>query len=143
MLDAPEGLTADQISSSVRTHWGIDPVAVTYAAVGHGSYNWIVLASDGSKWFVKAERAGADSAFLRATYETAAALHTNGLDCVHAAVRDRSGALRRPVSSAWEVGVFSFIEGRNPDFGGSTSERAQIAEAVGRLHAVPPAPIPT
>jgi hypothetical protein len=143
MLEAPEDLTAEHISAAVRTWWGIDPVDVDYAAVGHGSHNWIVVAADDTKWFVKADRKGEDTSyFFQSTYETAAVLRDGGLDFVHAAVRDRCGQLRREASPSWEIGVFSFIDGRNPDFHGSAAERAQIAETVGRLHAYPQTSVP-
>ncbi|MGW5363571.1 phosphotransferase enzyme family protein [Actinopolymorpha pittospori] len=143
MLEAPEDLTAEHISAALRTWWGVDPVDVNYAAVGHGSHNWIVLAADATRWFVKADRKGEDtSAFFHSTYETAAVLRDCGLDFVHAAVRDRSGQLRREASPSWEIGVFPFIDGRNPDFHGSAAERAQIAETIGRLHAHPPTAVP-
>lgn len=135
MIDPPPGLTPDDIAWSVRQHWGIDPASTTYAPVGHGSYNWIVTAVDGTKWFVKVgPMENAD--FARDSCRTAAILHESGLGFVHAATRDRAGELRRALSPEWEISVFEFIEGRNPDFHDS-GERARIAEVVGRLHAFP------
>lgn len=134
MLDMPTDLTSEQITLALQDYWGIVAVDVRYAAVGHGSCNWVV-AGDGAKWFVKADRPER-SAERDAAYRTAAALSDAGLDFVHAAVRDRSGALRRRISPLWNLAVFPFLEGRNPDFTNNV-ERAQIAEVVGRLHAHP------
>ncbi|GAB3427734.1 aminoglycoside phosphotransferase/kinase family protein [Flindersiella endophytica] len=134
MLDTPPDLTAEDVAWCVGHYWDIEPADTTYAPVGHGSYNWVVTAVDGTKWFVKADPMWG-ALFLRDAYRTAAILHDRGLEFVHAATRDRSGELRRAVSPDWEIAVFPFIEGRNPDFHGP--ERALIAEAVGRLHAYP------
>jgi len=133
MLTPPADLTADQVSDYLHTHWKFDTVDVSYAPVGHGSHNWIAVTADGTKWFVKAGRVGPNSEFFQATHQTAAALCEAGLDFVLGAVRDRSGAVRPRVSPDWEIAVFPFIEGRNPDFG--TDERVPVAEALGRLHA--------
>lgn len=135
MLDVPADLTSDQIAIALRDCWGIAAIDVTYAAVGHGSCNWVVVADNGEKWFVKADDQPR-SAERGAAYPTAAALHDAGLDFVHAAYRDRSGRLRRRIGPRWDVAVFPFLEGHNPDFA-TNSERAKIAEAVGRLHAHP------
>jgi spectinomycin phosphotransferase len=53
-------------------------------------------------------------------------------------IRDRTGQARPHVSPDWELSLFPFIEGRNPDFG--SAERTQVAEILGRLHAFRPIP---
>jgi spectinomycin phosphotransferase len=107
---------------------------VAYVALGYGSHNWDVLDADGRRWFVKANRSGADSVFFQATYRTTLALHRAGLEFVHAALPDRSGDPKPSTSSGWDLAVFPFIDGRSPDWN-STAERALVAETVGRLHA--------
>lgn len=136
MRTQPDDLTPEQVSDWLRTHWGFDIERVDYTLLGHGSHNWTAVTTDGTKWFAKANRAGPDSEFSQVTHQTAAALHEAGLAFVLGAVRDRSGAVRPKVSPDWEVAVFPFIEGRNPDFG--TDDRVPVAEAVGRLHAYAP-----
>lgn len=138
MLTPPEDLSADQVSSYLQEHWGLLAAEVTYAPVGHGSHNWNVVAADGTRWFAKANRSHADSDFARAAYETAAVLRESGLDFVLGPIRDLTGAARRQVSPGWELAVFDFIDGRNPDF--SSDERVQVAEILGRLHAFTPLP---
>jgi spectinomycin phosphotransferase len=132
MLTPPDDLTADQIAEFLRTHWTFAPAEVSYTPLGHGSHNWTVVATDGTKWFAKFNRSGPNSEFSEATNQTAAALREAGLDFVLGPVRDRAGNVRTQLSSRWEVSVFPYIEGRNPDF--DTDERALVAEAVGRLH---------
>jgi spectinomycin phosphotransferase len=138
MLTPPEDLSTHQVSCYLGEHWGLLGAEVTYAPLGHGSHNWAVVAADGTRWFVKASRSGPDSDFSRATYQTAALLREAGLDFVLGPLRDRSGEVRRQVSSNWELSVFPFIDGRNPDF--RSGERVRVAEILGRLHALSPVP---
>ena len=138
MLTPPEDLTSDQVAAYLCRHWGIDVRTVTYAPRGHGSHNWTVVASDGTRWFAKASRSGPDSDFGQATYETAALLREAGLDFVLGPVRALSGEVRPRVSPEWELAVFPFIEGRNPDF--TSDERVKVAEVLGELHAFSPVP---
>lgn len=111
-------------------YWELSPDRVAYEAAGHGSHNWTVQAVDGVRWFIKADRS--PCAARTAAYLTAAQLHAGGLDFVHAAIPDRFGELRRRVG-AWEISVFPFIDGHNPDFTDNT-QRAQIAAVIGQLH---------
>ncbi len=111
---------------------------MAYTPLGDGSYNWIGSVANIPRWFVKANPAGDDSAFLRTTYRTARALHDEGLTFINAPLPDLQGELRRHISSAWDLGVFPFIPGRSPDFHGSLHERAGIAHVIGRLHALAP-----
>ncbi|MFC7621544.1 phosphotransferase enzyme family protein [Microlunatus sp. GCM10028923] len=136
MLEAPPDLTAELILATLREHWGLAATEAEYAAIGHGSHNWTVRTDDGTKLFVKADRA--EPAFRESAHQTAAELRDGGLDSVHAAIRSRSGELRRQVGP-WKLTVFPFINGRNPDFADS-AQRCRIAETIGRLHSCPPMP---
>jgi spectinomycin phosphotransferase len=138
MLTPPDDLSTDQLSSYLHEHWGLRGAKATYAPVGHGSHNWKVVTADGSRWFAKASRSGPDADFSRATLQTAAALREAGLEFVLAPIRDLSGQVRRQVAPDWDLSVFPFIEGRNPNF--RSSERAQVAEILGQLHAFRPLP---
>lgn len=138
MLDEPADLHAQEISAGLRDYWGIVATDVSYLPMGHGSCNWVAEVADGLKWFIKADHADS-SAFHQAAYRTASELHDAGLGFVHAAIRDRAGVLRRRISPTWELAVFPFIHGRNPDFRSSV-DRTRIADAVGRLHAHVPVP---
>ena len=138
MLTPPEDLSPDEVSSSLRTHWGLLGAEVTYTPLGHGSHNWTVTTAGGSRWFVKAYRSGPDSDFFRTTGQTAALLREAGLDFVLGPVRDQHGEAVTQVSPNWQLAVFPFVEGRNPDF--SSGERALVADVLGRLHAFSPVP---
>lgn len=128
-----------QVINTLRAHWGIVAEEIDYVALGDGSCNWRVRDDDGRRWFVKAERAGDDD-FFRVTYETAAVLRDGGLGFVQAAIRDRSGALRQPVTPNWDLAVFPYLDGHNPDFSGDDRDRAAIAGIIGKLHAFGPHP---
>lgn len=136
MLEPPRDLTAEVVTRMLRDYWELPPTDVAYEAAGHGSHNWTATATTDAKWFIKADRG--TSTTRTAAYLTAANLRDNGLDFVHAAIPDRCGELRRRVG-AWEMSVFPFINGRNPDFT-NTTERAQIAEVIGELHRHLPIP---
>lgn len=139
MLTPPDDLTTDQVSAYLQELWAIDVSAVSYLPAGHGSHNFTVRGKDCRRWFVKANRVGPNSEFFETTYQTAAELREGGLEFVLAPVRSRAGQALARVSDAWELGLFPHIEGRNSDFDSAT-ERAQIAEVLGRLHAFTPLP---
>lgn len=61
-------------------------------------------------------------------------LYDSGLDFVLAPIRDLHGGVRPALNDEWELSLFPYVEGRNPDFDNS-AERALVAEALGRLHA--------
>lgn len=91
MLDPPAGLTAAQVSSALGRHWAIE-AEVAYTPLGYGSYNATASVGRVPRWFVKANPPG-DSAFFRATYRTARALHDDGLTFANAALPDLQGEL--------------------------------------------------
>lgn len=136
MLEPPSDLRPELVASTLAQYWELRPARVAYETIGHGSHNWMVSDVDGARWFVKADRS--PSATRTAAYLTAAQLHAGGLDFVHAAIADRSGELRRRVG-AWEISVFPFIDGHNPDFTDDT-QRARIAGIIGQLHHHQPIP---
>lgn len=121
----------------MQEHWGLAEAVVTYAPLGHGSHNWSAEVGE-SRWFVKAYRSGADSAFFQATQASTAALGDRGVSCVLAPVRSRGGLALVPVSPSWELAIFPFVRGRNADF--LSSDRELVASAVGELHAFGPVP---
>ena len=133
MLEPPPDLTADMIAQELKRHWDIDATDVRYAPVGYGSHNWTAVDATGAEWFVKSN-ADEESEFRKATHRSALALHRAGLEFVHAALPDRTGDPRPLADSGWDLAVFPFIRGRNPD-PESMDERCLLAETVGRLHA--------
>lgn len=139
MLAAPEDLDTSELGRVIQDSWGIEAATVAYAAAGHGSHNWRVVAPDGRRWFLKAYRHNADSSFFDATHRTAAALHAAGLGFIAAPIPDRQGRLRPAVSDRWELALLPFIEGRNTA-SRLEADRVAVAEVVGRLHAFGPVP---
>lgn len=142
MLERPPELSPDLITRKLRQHWDLVAVEVDYLPAGHGSHNWTVTAADGTRWFVKVDHGARPS--RRASFRAAVALREGGLDSVQAPIRCRSGALTCLIaehgeSGQWELAVFPFIEGSNPDFS-HDGHRARIAREVGRLHAQVPVP---
>ena len=135
MLVPPPDFHANQVAQALLEHWDITATEVSYTPLGAGSHNWTVTDVKGTQWFVKSNRAGAETSFFNAAARTAVSLHAAGLEFVHASVPDKSGDPRPTVSAGWSLAVFPFIHGRNLDWT-SDHERALITEAIGRLHAL-------
>ena len=83
-------------------YWGFAARAVDYAAVGGGSYHWVVAERDGRRAFVTVDdldtkpwlegRRESVLDGLRRAYDTAVALRdSGGLDCVVAPIPTKAG----------------------------------------------------
>jgi spectinomycin phosphotransferase len=89
MRALPEGLDADAVAAALRDGWGFDVGLAEYAAVGAGSYHWLVADTAGRRRFVTADDLAQkawlgdtpDAAFdgLRCAFDTAVALRDGGL----------------------------------------------------------------
>lgn len=149
MRDEPADLTVELMAEFLQTYWGIR-AALSYAPVGHGSYHWIAVEHDGTRWFVTADRLSHDVehqfATLAAAATTARQLHDHGHEYVVAPWSDRSGSLLRRVRHNWAVQVFPHLSGWSTDQGSwdDPAEQAQVARLVGRLHSAnPPDALPS
>jgi spectinomycin phosphotransferase len=133
MLHRADGLSDELVVDWLAHGWALECSRVDYVPMGAGSQNWSVVVADGTRRFVKADRAGPSSEFFTTTHATAAALGEAGLDFVLAPIRDRDGEPRRRVSAEWEMAVFPFVDGRNSTL--DPADRVSVAETIGRLHA--------
>ena len=93
-----------------------------YAAVGGGSYHWVVRDLDGTQRFATVDDLDQkpwladtrDAVFvgLRRAFDTAGALHDLGLDFVVAPIRtDRGEAVRR-IGPRHAIALFPFVDGQ-------------------------------
>jgi hypothetical protein len=53
----PDGLGEDDLRRALAQGWRIDVADLRYAAVGGGSYHWVVRDGAGQRWFVTVDPA--------------------------------------------------------------------------------------
>lgn len=127
--------------------WQIHAVAMRYAAVGGGSYHWVVHDGQGGQWFATVddldgkswlgESRAAVSKGLRAAMDTAYALrHLAGLRFVVAPVPAVHGETVLRMGSRYALAVFPFVHGASGRFGEilSAGERGQLVDMLAALH---------
>jgi spectinomycin phosphotransferase len=148
--DLPDEFDAGALAVALAEGWGLDLVAADYAAVGAGSYHWLVRDAEGARGFVTVDDLDQktwlgdtrDAAFdgLRAAFDTAAALREAGLDFVVAPIRTRDGESLRRVGSRHTLALFPFVDGRTGGFGEfDPAERAAVVALLAELHRATPA----
>jgi spectinomycin phosphotransferase len=153
--DRPAGLREHDLRLVLAEGWRIDATALRYAAVGGGSYHWVVRDGAGRRWFVTADDLDdkawlghtrpAVMAGLRSAMETALALRRDaGLDFVVAPVPGVDGAAVRPAGAGHAVAVFPFLSGTPGRFGEAlpAAERAARTDMLAALHRPAPAGAP-
>jgi spectinomycin phosphotransferase len=148
----PEGFDEGEMLRSLADGWSIQARTAQYAAVGFGSYHWIVDDAGGSRYFVTIDDVNhkswlgdtPDSAFdgLRQAFDTALALRRQGaLDFVIAPLPTIEGETVRRIGRRHTIAVFPFIKGRSGRFGddSSSTDRAEVVDVLVELHAASPA----
>jgi spectinomycin phosphotransferase len=132
--------------------WHVDVASAEYAAVGGGSYHWVLHDRGGTRWFATVDdldtkfwlgdtRAAA-FAGLRAAMHTAVALrHDAGLEFVLAPVPAIDGAAARSLDARYVVTLFPYVRGTSRAFGEvlPPGERRQLVEMLAALHSASPA----
>jgi spectinomycin phosphotransferase len=148
----PEGFDESELVHSLADGWGLKARAPQYAAVGFGSYHWVVDDADGGRYFVTIDDLNhkswlgdtPESAFdgLRKAFDTALALRRQGgLGFVIAPVPTIEGETVRRIGRRHTIALFPFVQGRSGRFGDETSstERAEVLDMLVELHAASPA----
>jgi spectinomycin phosphotransferase len=141
----PEDLEVAALIDSLAEGWGFDTKAVEYAAVGGGSYHWIVTDDGGARGFVNVDDLDRkpwlgdtrDGAFdgLRCAFDTAAALHDSGLGFVVAPIPASGGETVHRLTPRYSIALFPFVEGQTGRFGQyEPTERAAIVRMLAELH---------
>jgi spectinomycin phosphotransferase len=122
-------------------------VTARYAAVGSGSYHWVVRDGDGEPLFVTVDdlddkpwlgqtRAAVFDG-LRTAMDTALALrHQAGLRFVTASIPAVDGTTVRPLDPRYAIAVFPFLPGISGRFGEdrSAAERGEVVDMLAALH---------
>jgi spectinomycin phosphotransferase len=151
----PEGIGEDDVRVALAEGWRIDAAAMRYAAVGGGSYHWVVRDGAGRQWFVTVDdlddkawlgdSRATVTAGLRARMETALTLRRDaGLEFVVAPVPGGGGETVRLAGPRHAVTVFPFLTGTPGRWGEvqPPAERAVLIDMLAALHQSAPAGAP-
>lgn len=148
MRALPEEFEATELVGCLSDGWGVDVMAAEYAAVGGGSYHWVVTERDGLRGFVTVDDldrkpwlgATRESVFegLSRAFGIAVALRDGGLGFVVAPISSMAGETVRRIGPRYSVALFPFVDGAPGRFGHyETAEQAAIATMLVQLHQVP------
>ncbi len=149
MQDLPKELEQVALLSALAEEWGLGTEVAEYAAVGFGSYHWVVTSAEGTRGFVTVDDLDQkpwlgdtrESAFvgLRRAFDTALALRDGGLEFVVAPIPTNGGETVRRIDSRYTVALFPFVEGDAAGFDQvrSAAERAAVLTLLARLHRAP------
>jgi spectinomycin phosphotransferase len=150
MRALPEGLETSALVSVLAEGWSFDVDAADYAAVGGGSYHWVVTDHEGRRGFVTVDDLDwkpwlgetRESVYegLRRAFDTAVALRDSGLEFVVAPIPDGSGESLRRLGPRYTIALFPFVAGRAGQFGRyEPTERAAFLTMLDELHRATPA----
>lgn len=146
----PEEFEVKALIDLLADSWNFDVEAAVYAAVGFGSYHWVVHGPEGARGFVTADDLDwkpwlgdtHESAFegLRRAFDTAAALREGGLGFVVAPTPTNRGETVRRIGPHHTVALFPFVAGHAGRFGHyETAERAALLTMLAELDEATPA----
>jgi spectinomycin phosphotransferase len=145
-----EDIETSAVIDVVANGWGFDVDSADYAAVGGGSYHWVVKDRNGTRAFVTVDDLDLkpwlgdtrESAFdgLRRAFDTAAALRDDGLDFVVAPIHTSRGETVRRLGPHHTIALFPFVDGEAGRYGHyDSAERAAVARMLAELHQATPA----
>ena len=145
----PEELETSALIAVLTDDWGLDVEAVDYAAVGGGSYHWLVKDLEGTRSFVTADDLDQkpwlgktrESAFdgLRRAFDTVVALRDSGVGFVVAPIPTSQGETVRRIGPRHTIALFPFVDGEPGTFGTyETAERAALLAMLADLHEATP-----
>jgi spectinomycin phosphotransferase len=146
----PEEFETSALIGFLADGWGFDVESADYAAVGGGSYHWVVNDLKGTRGFVTVDDLDRkpwlgetrESVFdgLRRAFNTAVALRDGGLGFVVAPIPTSHGETVRRIGPRHTVALFPFVDGRAGRFGHyDTAERAAAVAMLAELHQATPA----
>ena len=151
MRDRPAGIGDGEVGRALAEGWRIHAVDLRYAAVGGGSYHWVIRDGEGGRWFVTVDDLddkpwlGHNRATvldgLRAAMDTALALRQEaGLRFVAAPISALGGETVRPLEVRYAIAVFPYLDGTSGRFGEDypARRRGEIADMLVALHQVTP-----
>ena len=145
----PEEFETSALIGFLADGWGFNVDSADYAAVGAGSYHWVVRDRKGTRAFVTVDELDRkpwlkdkrESVFdgLRRAFDTAAVLRDGGLEFVVAPIRTNSGETVRRVGERHTIALFPFVDGQVGRFGHyDTVERTAVVKILAELHQATP-----
>ena len=149
MRALPEELEVSALIESLAEGWSFDVETLDYAAVGGGSYHWVVRDREGRRGFVTVDDLDVkpwlgdtrESVFagLESAFDAAVALRDSGLDFVVAPTLAGGGETVRRVGARYAIALFPFVDGDAGEFGRyKDAERAAILTMLAELHQATP-----
>jgi spectinomycin phosphotransferase len=149
--DRPAGIGDGEIGRALAEGWRIHAADLRYAAVGGGSYHWVMRDGEGGRWFVTVDDLD-DKPWLghsrvtaldglRAAMDTALALRRKaGLRFVAAPIPALGGETVRPLDARYAIAVFPFLDGTSGRFGEDypARRRVELASLLAALHQATP-----
>lgn len=150
MRSLPEEFEASALIGVLADGWGFDIEDADYAAVGGGSYHWVVNDREGRRGFVTVDDLDQkpwlgetrESVFenLSRAFDTAVALRDGGLGFVVAPIPTSRGETVRRVGPRYTVALFPFVDGQAGRFGHyDDAERTPVVTILAELHQATPA----
>ena len=150
MRSLPEEFEASGLIGVLADGWGFDVEDADYAAVGGGSYHWVVNDREGRSGFVTVDDLDQkpwlgetrESVFenLSRAFDTAVALRDSGLDFVVAPIPTSRGETVRRIGPRYTIALFPFVDGQAGRFGHyDTAKRAAVVTMLAELHQATPA----
>jgi spectinomycin phosphotransferase len=152
--DRPAGVTERDVARALADGWGLAAETLRYAAVGGGSYHWVVTAGHPERWFVTVDDLDdkgwlgrsrpAVFSGLRAAMDAALWLRREaGLGFVLAPVPALDGQAVRPLGDRHAVAVFPFLPGSPGQWDEPLPgpELAELVVMLAALHRVDPAAV--
>jgi len=148
--DLPDGIEPSAVIDTLADGWGIGVEAAAYAAVGAGSYHWVVTDTGGGRWFVTVDdldqkrwlgdtRDIAREALGHA-FDTAVALRNAGLEFVVAPIPTSRGESLRRIGQRHTVALLPFVDGRAGRWGPyEPGDREAVVSMLAELHRTTPA----
>ena len=149
MKALPEDVETSDLVDALADGWGFDVESADYAAVGAGSYHWVVQDSEGRRGFVTVDDLDGktwlgdtrETSFdgLRAAFDTAAALRDAGLAFVVAPIPASGGETVLRLGPRHTIALFPFVDGRAGAYGHyDPGEPEAVVRLLAELHAATP-----
>ncbi len=150
MKALPEDVETSALVDALADGWDFNVASAEYAAVGAGSYHWVVQDRDGRRGFVTVDDLDAktwlgdtrETAFdgLRGAFDTAAALREAGLGFVVAPIPASGGETVLRIGPRHTIALFPFVDGRAGEYGRyDAGEPEAVVRLLAELHAATPA----
>ena len=150
MRDLPSDIETSAVIDALADGWGFDVEVADYAAVGAGSYHWVMTDAGGERRFVTVDdldqkkwlgetRETACEGLGRA-FDTAAALRRAGLKFVVAPILTSGGESLRRIGPRHTVALFPFVDGHAGQWGPyEPGARGAVVSMLAELHGTTPA----